>query len=73
MREHIICPLESALSSVMADQVRITLACPSDAVALAQEMTARVAEMRARVLDAEARIPQAMAGAFRSGHLGVMN
>src|SRR3989454_9157264 len=43
------------------------------AVALEQEMTARVAEMRARVVEAEAQVPLAMAGAFRSGHLGFMN
>jgi uncharacterized protein YqfA (UPF0365 family) len=42
------------------------------AVALEQEMTARVAEMRARVVEAEAQVPVAMAVAFRSGNLGVM-
>jgi uncharacterized protein YqfA (UPF0365 family) len=43
------------------------------AVALEQEMTARVAEMRARVVEAEAQVPLAMADAFRSGNLGVMD
>src|SRR5216684_1625035 len=43
------------------------------AVALEQEMTARVAEMRARVVEAEAQVPLAMAEAFRAGHLGVMD
>jgi uncharacterized protein YqfA (UPF0365 family) len=43
------------------------------AVALEQEMLARVQEMRARVVEAEALVPQAMAEAFRSGHLGVMD
>jgi uncharacterized protein YqfA (UPF0365 family) len=43
------------------------------AVALEQEMKARVAEMRARVVESEARVPQAMAGAFRSGNLGLMS
>jgi len=43
------------------------------AVAVEQEMTARVAEMRARVVESEAKVPMAMAGAFRSGHLGFMN
>jgi len=43
------------------------------AVAVEQEMTARVAEMRARVVEAEAQIPLAMAEAFRSGNLGVMD
>jgi len=42
------------------------------AVALEQEMMARVAEMRARVVEAEAQVPLAMAVAFRSGNLGVM-
>lgn len=42
------------------------------AVAVEQEMTARVAEMRARVVEAESLIPHAIAGAFRSGHLGIM-
>ena len=39
------------------------------AVALEQEMTARVAEMRARVVEAEAQVPLAMAQAFREGNL----
>ena len=43
------------------------------AVALEQEMTARVQEMRARVVEAEAEVPRAMAEAFRSGNLGVMD
>ena len=42
------------------------------AVAVEQEMKARVAEMRARVVEAEAFVPQAMAGAFRAGHIGIM-
>jgi uncharacterized protein YqfA (UPF0365 family) len=43
------------------------------AVAVKQEMTARVAEMRARVVEAEAQVPTALAGAFRAGNLGLMN
>jgi uncharacterized protein YqfA (UPF0365 family) len=43
------------------------------AVALEQEMLARVQEMRARVVEAEAQVPMAMADAFRSGNLGVMD
>lgn len=43
------------------------------AVAVEQEMTARVAEMRARVVEAEAQIPLAMSEAFRSGNLGIMD
>ena len=42
------------------------------AVAVEQEMTARVAEMRARVVEAEATVPMAMAAAFRSGNIGMM-
>src|SRR5580765_7355499 len=43
------------------------------AVATEQEMVARVSEMRARVVEAESLVPQAMADAFRSGNLGVMD
>jgi uncharacterized protein YqfA (UPF0365 family) len=43
------------------------------AVALEQEMLARVQEMRSRVVEAEAQIPLAMSEAFRAGNLGVMD
>ncbi len=43
------------------------------AVALEQEMQARVAEMKARVVEAEAQVPLAIAEAFRNGKLGVMD
>src|SRR5215831_7824083 len=43
------------------------------AVAVEQEMRARTQEMRAKVVEAEALIPQAMADAFRSGNLGIMD
>ena len=43
------------------------------AVAQEQEMVARVQEMRARVVEAEAQVPLAMAEAFRSGNLGIMD
>ena len=43
------------------------------AVALEQEMVAEVAKQRARVTEAEAEIPKAIAEAFRSGHLGIMD
>ena len=43
------------------------------AVATEQEMSARVEEMRARVVEAEAQVPLAMAEAFRSGNIGVMD
>jgi uncharacterized protein YqfA (UPF0365 family) len=43
------------------------------AVATEQEMKARVHEMRARVVEKESLVPEAMADAFRSGNLGVMD
>jgi len=43
------------------------------AVALEQEMRARVEEMRAKVVEAESQVPMAMAEAFRNGNLGIMD
>jgi uncharacterized protein YqfA (UPF0365 family) len=43
------------------------------AVALEQEMKAKAVEMRANVIAAEAQVPIALAEAFRSGRLGVMD
>ncbi len=43
------------------------------AVASEQEMVAKVQEMRANLVEAEAQVPMAMADAFRSGNLGVMD
>ncbi|HNU99002.1 MAG: flotillin-like protein FloA [Verrucomicrobia bacterium] len=43
------------------------------AVAIEQEMTARTQEMRARVVEAEAQVPLAIAEAFRTGNLGIMD
>jgi uncharacterized protein YqfA (UPF0365 family) len=43
------------------------------AVAVEQEQKARVQEMRAKVVEAEAQVPLAIAQAFRSGNLGVMD
>ena len=43
------------------------------AVAVEQEMAARVYEMRARVVESEAMVPMQMAAAFRAGQLGLMN
>jgi uncharacterized protein YqfA (UPF0365 family) len=43
------------------------------AVAAEQEMRAEVQQMRARVVEAEAQVPLALAEAFRSGNLGVMD
>ncbi len=43
------------------------------AIAREQEMKAEVEQMKAKVVEAEAQIPMAMAEAFRSGNLGVMD
>src|SRR5215475_1909789 len=43
------------------------------AVALEQEMSAKVEENRAQVVLAEAEVPRALSQAFRDGHLGVMD
>jgi len=43
------------------------------AVALEQEMIAKAQEARAKVIEAEAQIPLAIAEAFRSGNLGIMD
>jgi uncharacterized protein YqfA (UPF0365 family) len=43
------------------------------AVAHEQEMRAKVQEQRAAVVQAEAQVPLAMAEAFRSGNLGIMD
>lgn len=43
------------------------------AVAVEQEMKAKTQEARSKVIEAEAEIPQAIAAAFRSGNLGIMD
>lgn len=43
------------------------------AVALEQEMKAKAQEARAKVIEAEAEVPLAIAEAFRSGNLGIMD
>ena len=43
------------------------------AVALEQEMKAKAQEARAAVIQAEAEVPKAMAEAFRTGNLGIMD
>ncbi|TDQ18352.1 uncharacterized protein YqfA (UPF0365 family) [Algoriphagus boseongensis] len=43
------------------------------AVALEQENRAKTVEMRAKVIEAEAEVPKALAEAFRTGNLGVMD
>ncbi len=43
------------------------------AMAAEQEQKAETQRMRAKVVEAEAQIPQAIAEAFRQGHLGVMD
>ncbi len=43
------------------------------AIALEQEMKAKAQEARAKVIEAEAQVPLAMAEAFKSGNLGIMD
>lgn len=43
------------------------------AIALEHEMKAKAQESRAKVIDAEAEIPLAIAEAFKTGKLGVMD
>ncbi|MCS6916598.1 MAG: flotillin-like protein FloA [Chitinophagales bacterium] len=43
------------------------------AVAVEQEMKAKAEEMRAKLIEAEAQVPIAIAEAFRSGNLGIMD
>ena len=43
------------------------------AVALEQENKAKVEEMQAKLVEAEAQVPMAMAEAFRSGNMGIMD
>jgi uncharacterized protein YqfA (UPF0365 family) len=43
------------------------------AVAEEQEMKAKAQEARAKVIEAEAEVPLAIAEAFRSGNLGIMD
>jgi len=43
------------------------------AVAVEQENRAKVEEMRAKVVESEAEVPRAIAEAFRSGNLGIMD
>ena len=43
------------------------------AIALEQEMKAKAQEARAKVIEAEAQIPIAIAEAFRTGNLGIMD
>ncbi|MBR0194922.1 MAG: flotillin-like protein FloA [Paludibacteraceae bacterium] len=45
----------------------------SMAIASEQEMKAKAQEARAKVIEAEALVPQAMAEAFRTGNLGIMD
>ena len=43
------------------------------AIALEQEMKAKAQEAKALVIEAEAEVPRAMAEAFRTGNLGIMD
>jgi uncharacterized protein YqfA (UPF0365 family) len=67
---------ELQMSQAEADR-RIAQAKASErqyaALAAEQEMKAETQRMRAKVVEAEAAVPQAIAEAFRSGNLGVMD
>ncbi|MBV9272055.1 MAG: flotillin-like protein FloA [Candidatus Eremiobacteraeota bacterium] len=67
---------ELQMSQAEADR-RIAQAKASErqyaALAAEQEMKAETQRMRAKVVDAEASVPQAIAEAFRSGNLGVVD
>lgn len=67
---------ELQMSQAEADR-RIAQAKASErqygALAAEQEQKAQTQAMRAKVVEAEAQIPQAIAQAFREGHLGVMD
>jgi uncharacterized protein YqfA (UPF0365 family) len=67
---------ELQMSQAEADR-RIAQAKASErqyaALAAEQEMKAETQRMRAKVVEAEAQVPQAIAEAFRSGNLGVMD
>ncbi len=67
---------ELQMSQAEADR-RIAQAKASErqyaAQAAEQEMKAETQRMRAKVVEAEANVPQAIAEAFRSGNLGVMD
>ncbi len=45
----------------------------AQAVATEQEQYARIEESRAKLVDAEAEVPKAMAEAFKTGHLGILD
>ncbi len=67
---------ELQMSQAEADR-RIAQAKASErqyaAMASEQEMKAETQRMRAKVVEAEASVPQAIAQAFRSGNLGIMD
>jgi uncharacterized protein YqfA (UPF0365 family) len=67
---------ELQMSQAEADR-RIAQAKASErqyaAMAAEQEQKAETQRMRAKVVEAEAQIPQAIAEAFREGHLGIMD
>jgi uncharacterized protein YqfA (UPF0365 family) len=58
---------DKKIAQAMAEQRRAL------AVALEQEMKAKVQEMKAKVVEAEAEVPKAIAEALRTGKLGVMD
>jgi uncharacterized protein YqfA (UPF0365 family) len=63
---------EAAESSKLVSQAQAE-SRRATAVALEQEMKAKVQEMRAKLVEAEALVPTAMAEALRAGRLGVMD
>ena len=65
-----------AATATLSDSARGLMGTPtrrSMAVALEQENSAKVQEKRADLVEAEAKVPLAIAEAFRSGNLGVMD
>ena len=61
------------IDTVLGHSIGKTVHSRAAAVALEQEMKARVQEMQAKVVEAQAQVPLAQAEAFRSGRLGIMD
>jgi len=69
--------LVTGFRSVSREAMRVARAKAEErramAIALEQEMKAKAQEMKAKVIEAEVKVPLAIAEAFRSGNLGVMD
>ena len=69
--------IDATSSSPLATSASATLSATSGrramAVAAEQEKIASIEQSRAAVVEAEADVPKAMADAFRSGRLGIMD